>query len=279
MKRLLYYTKPDQSIKTAWLFLLIVFVVVVIASLFKLGAIVAKSSFDGSHRFTILLKSNPAKIISASPENNTFSILTVSSPDDSLEKTLGIFVDGRVQNKASDSKIVEEISNTNKPGELLHGIFNNYTKIETNLTIVDVIRLLWYADSVKPQAVLAKHIVLPKTLSITSISLLDKQITELFVDPTILNENISISVINGAGTSGLGNRYSRLLTNNGSNVVSIESANRPIVRSSISYYGDISYTAKHLTKIFGYPLVKMKKRDVSDIIIQIGEDYRKYRVY
>lgn len=279
MKRLIYHTKTDQGVKTAWVFLVAVIFVVIIASLFKLGAIIAKSSFDGKHRFTILLKSNPAKIISAAPDNSTFSILTVSYPAGSLEKTLGIFADEKIQNKTSDQKTVEQIAKADNPSELLHEVFNNFTNIDTNLTIVDVIRLLWYADSVKPQAVIKKHIVLPQALSATTASLLDKQITELFTDPAITNENISISVVNGSNTSGLGNSYGRIVSNSGANIVSIESPNRPIVHSSILYFGHPSYTARRISKIFGYPLVQMQKKDISDIIMQIGEDYKKYKVY
>ncbi|MGH7245382.1 MAG: hypothetical protein ACREGI_00425, partial [Candidatus Levyibacteriota bacterium] len=56
------------------------------------------------------------------------------------------------------------------------------------------------------------------------------------------------------------------------NVISVTTAQTDQTTSIISYYGDVSYTTRRLSKILEIPLVKVTSPGLSDITIQIGKD-------
>src|SRR5258708_40377226 len=99
-----------------------------------------------------------------------------------------------------------------------------------------------------------------------------QQVSQMFIDQTFYQENVSMSVVNATDSSGVGSRLAKFLTNMGGNVVSVTSGDTIQTESSIQYFGKQTYTLKQLQHILHFPLVRMQKPSISDIIVTIGEN-------
>jgi hypothetical protein len=95
---------------------------------------------------------------------------------------------------------------------------------------------------------------------------------EFFTDETIVNENKSIQVINGTGVSGFGSKFSRMLTNSGATVISVTTARKEVSKTTITYFGESSYTVEKIEKILKEKAKLLQKKGISDIIITLGKD-------
>jgi hypothetical protein len=102
------------------------------------------------------------------------------------------------------------------------------------------------------------------------ISQIDKELYELFRDPEVINEQISIEVVNATSVTGLASSVAKMLENGGYSVVSIRSSDT--ASSSIQTNENASITAGHIQKIFSFPVSNRGKNAVADIRIVIGED-------
>ncbi|HRN96169.1 MAG TPA: LytR C-terminal domain-containing protein [Candidatus Levybacteria bacterium] len=102
------------------------------------------------------------------------------------------------------------------------------------------------------------------------ISQIDHELYELFRDPEVINERISIEVVNATNISGLATSVAQMLENGGYTVVAIRSSQ--VQKSMIQTNNTETITAKNVKKIFGFPQTSLGKNAVADIRIVIGED-------
>lgn len=263
-----------QSLRLAFVFFLSVLFLLICSLAFRLIAIVQKSEFDSTHRFTIAvskaLQNESFSLISFAPETKSISILSV--PKNNKQnylwewgKRFEVPIDGYV----SFSKLDND---QNHPSRALLNMLLNYNKLQTNLTIIDLVRLWFFARTVPNQTIVSKQLELLENNENGT----DKIIFSLFLDQTISLENQEIAIVNGALVLGLGNKLSRLIQNLGGHVVSVSTADKEVEVSEVSYYGKKTYTVKRLAQILGFKLTnKGKNRDenaISDVIITIGRD-------
>ncbi len=103
------------------------------------------------------------------------------------------------------------------------------------------------------------------------ISQIDTELYELFRDPQIINERISIEVMNATTTSGLATAVAHMLENGGYTVVAIRSSDIQ-KNSSIQTQLTDPVTVQDIKKIFRFPETSLPKNAVADIRIIIGED-------
>ncbi len=257
-----------RSIRLAILFCLLVGGLIFFSLLSKLLIIIKNSTFDGEHRFTIVVSSDNKSntVISFAPKEESVSVLHINGIENSsnIEKIMEIPVDGKVASQYSVQK--------NLP-DTLKVFLLRYTSITTNLTIIDLARLWWFSQA------LPKHAYTEKSLSLASKDFrpltdiaLDKLSAELFTDETIALEKISIQIVNATSVSGLGNRFARLVGNMGGNVISVVTAEKEAAKSSIQYFGEKSYTVIRLEKIIGIVSTPMQNPGLADIIVTIGKD-------
>ena len=97
-------------------------------------------------------------------------------------------------------------------------------------------------------------------------------VSELFIDPTIQEEKVTIEIINATGRSGLGQRLERLLSHIGGNVIAVTTSSKRMKISSVTYFGDKTYTLSRIHLILKIPLVYTEKSQLADITIVIGDD-------
>ncbi len=225
-----------QALRIALIFSALFACLILISLAFKVGKVIRDSHFDGSHQLNILVKDGKGSdlLYSFSPDTSSISIL--SAQVSALPK------DGEIVNaQLSDSpkNIVLQA--------LLHGT--------STLTRLDLLRLFLFTQGVN-----RNNITITPTLSAA------------FYDHTLFQEGQTIAIVNATDISGLGNIVAKMLSNMGANVISITSTVAHQKKSTLFYFGNVSYTAHRLSKVLAIPAIQTKEAGVADITIVIGEE-------
>src|SRR3989344_2903132 len=189
MKRKSKNENKGQNLKLALIFFLLIVFLITGSLIFKVGLLAKKSKFDGQHRFTaVFFKENNSggiKVLSFAPDTKTISVLLINKKAYPLkpmlldvEKYLGIPIDGFIS-----LDVIDETKVQNADSILQKAIFN-FDKTKTNITIIDFIRLWFFARTIPPRAITTEEIS-----SEVKSNQLDKISSSLFIDNTLLQEN------------------------------------------------------------------------------------------
>jgi len=255
----------SKSLKTFYLYACIVAILICISLTVKVFFIFQQSLFDPSHDFTVavLKNKNVKEILAFHTQTPTLEVLMIHDnkiPYDSLAKNYGIAANAYIQ-PDSDAQLGSDVT-TFFWSSILHT-----ATWQTNLTLVDKIRLLLLAKNVTPNNKTVDDISLqnpgPEVNTILSSA---------FIDQDIATENISIQIINATNIAGFGQRLGRVLTTLGANVVDISTAQNTQGKSTIAYYGNSSYTAQSLEKLLRLSATRMNKQTIANIVITLGTD-------
>lgn len=255
----------SKSLKTMYLYFFVVFLLICISLVIKIYYMYQQSRFDPSHEFVLAVvqQNFVRQIIAFNPESSTISSLELQDtnlPYATLAKNYGIVTDGYVATDPEQSRETD----INK---LIWSSIIHTAVWKSNLTMLDKVRLLLFSKNISIN-----------NKSIQSISLknqapdLNTIISTALNDQDISSENITIQIINATNVSGLGLRLGKALTNMGANVVDVSSSDKLQKTSTLSYYGNKSYTSDHLQKFLGISATKFTKQTIADIIITIGTD-------
>ena len=244
----------SKTLQIAFIFFVVVGLLIGLSLIVKVGIIVSRSRFDGQHQFILQVneRSGQGELIVFSPDTHTISLLTLTGSDVSTSavRTLQLPVDG-VVNDARTSDI----------GSLLLGMSDKDT-----INILDRIRLFVFDKTVAGDNIAEKSIHLPADqVELDSLS-------QLTTDQTLYKEAMTISVVNGSGVSGLGNAVAKVLTHVGANVISVTTADDTQKSSHIVYTGNKTYTVNRLSRIFKITPTMTTKAGIADITLIIGED-------
>src|SRR3989344_730258 len=252
-----------NNTKFAVLFVLFVFVIILISAVLKVASVIRQSKFDGNNRFTISVSNNKnLEVISFSPNNHSISTLRIEDgkKDLKLGQFLKIPMDGFIM--GDSLKTDKDISG------LMNDILFSYNKIKTNLTIIDILRLVF-----------ASKTTALNNIEVYSISIswdenrIDKIVEKIFKDEEIEKENQTIEIINTTDIGGLGGRLAKLIANMGGGVIQVSTRNNnPQKESLILYNGKKTFTVDKLNKVLGFKPTISSKQSIADITIIIGED-------
>ncbi len=257
--------KKEQVIsntKIAIVFFIILLFFVSLSLVFKVVLVVRAGQFDDSKRFNLTVSDNKnLEVMSLSGSARTIAVFK-------LNRNIGSYEAGQLLKVPIDGFIAQNSLDLNQRADFLFlkAIFN-YNSLKTNLTIIDLVKLLVFSKTVTPGLVNTKNIsgdLIPSEL--------DKIVGQLVSDELIEKDNQTIQIINGTDIGGLGNRLARLVTNMGGDVIIVATSDSPKKKSLISYIDKKTYTVERLQKILGYPAVRQANNAISDITIIIGED-------
>lgn len=255
-----------HSVKLAILFSLLVGGLIFLSLIAKFVIVVKNSSFDGEHRFTIVFPhgTNATSILSFSPGEQSVSLLRVNGVGNvaTVGKTLEIPVDAQVQSVIASGK---DIPHT------LGAMLLRYPTLKTNLTIIDLARLWWFANQL-PRHAFSEEVLSIENKEEISDATVDRLSAELFADATIANEKISIQIVNAAGVGGLGSRFARLVGNMGGNVVAVATSDADSEKTTIRFSGKKTYTLTRLEKTLGVTSTPLPEPGIADIIVTLGKD-------
>lgn len=263
-----------ENLKIVVVFAIFVVFLILGSLAIKFFSLYKKSSFDGEHKFTIVVSSptfkNNVEVISIAPDTKSISVLTVSGKvtNSRIGSLLSIPIDGSVLLSDSFNNYTDVVKSN------FQSMVFGYSKLNTNLTIIDFVRLWLFTASLPTHSITTKEISLvedDKDLDEQRL-IIDKVIPQIFTDYSLSKEQVSIQIVNATGINGIGNRLAKLLTNIGGNVVSVTTSDSISSDSSISYYGEKTYTAQKLNSFLNFPLKEMQNSTVSDIVIVLGKD-------
>jgi len=139
------------------------------------------------------------------------------------------------------------------------------------MNLYDYLKLYFWAKQVPKRNIHEKTIQ-----SISSYkdnnSELNIIISNFFGDQDIINEKISVEIVNGTGINGLGSKVAQMLENTGFDVVSVSSTDEN--RSSAIFITKSSSNSKSLQKIQNLFLFEAKEveQGIADIKIVLGND-------
>lgn len=255
----------SNNMRLAGLFVLLVLGLIILSSIFKVVFLVRDSRFDGTHKFNVeFVGKNRVSIVSFSPQGKSISILNASNKngDGNLSKSYGVIIDGKIILK-------NDLLSKNISTVLVKSVFPFGNKVK-DLTTIDLVRLFLFSRSVSQNSIYERELLekYNEAQRSTIISL-------SFTDPQIYQENKSIEIINATDVYGLGGRLATFINNLGGNVILVTGNDREIEVSKISYSGEKTYTVKRLGEYLNFPLEKIDKKGIADVIITIGKDKTK----
>ncbi|MDO8583000.1 MAG: LytR C-terminal domain-containing protein [bacterium] len=251
-----------SNTRIAIFFFILLAFFVAISILFKLILVVKAGQFDDARRFNLTISNNKdSRAISLSPQTQKIAVLK-------LDKNIKSEKAGKFLEIPIDGYINSNILNTNqKLSSLFLQAIINYENLQTNLTIIDLLKIAFFAKTVPESSINIKTI--PQSLSATDI---DKIVGRLVSDELIEKDNQTIQIINATDVGGLGNRLARLITNIGGDVIIVATSDKSQKESTISYIDKKTYTVKRLNKILGYEIIQAGNSVIADVTITIGED-------
>jgi hypothetical protein len=281
--------RAGGNIRLVFFFVGFVVVLIILSGVIKTFSLLTKSKFDTKHRFTVLVVSSDSQstLFSVSPDTKEISALKLTGLPNTgtvldrlalVRKQLEVPIDGYVEEKYSLEDDTEDPSSI---APRVSKMLFSYPSIKTDLTIIDIGRLYFFAKSVPIHAVTVRSYEVANTdvSSGLAITTMDRVTAELFFDPAISSEKITVQVINGTDIAGLGTRIARLLTNIGADVVSVATSDTSQSHSLIKVLDSNTYTAKKVQQLFNFPVLQVEKKGIADVIIIFGADKTQSLLY
>jgi hypothetical protein len=275
MRKKVDHPHDGKSLKTLFIYAAVVVVLILASLAWKAFLIFQQSKFSNQH-FTLALSQNEKvkELVVFNPADESMSVLQLTDEKINLKdlaKQTGISTDGQISsNDTSEDVIRDSVSET-----LLFFAFR-YPTLQKNITILDTVRLSFYAKNLPPNKLVIKKL---SSSELIDDPLLRKLLIEFFSDDLVATENMSIQIVNAAGTSGIAQRLERVLLLKGANVVAVTTAVKKEQRSKIKYFGQESYTLGKVSKLLGYQLEELPKETIANIVIVIGEDSKNTTLY
>lgn len=161
---------------------------------------------------------------------------------------------------------------------------------QTNLSWWDRLRVSWFKFKVKKTIKLSlieevglNETILPdgsRTLD-SSQGLIDEFVNQYLFDEMIVNEGLSIAVLNASGVTNLATKAARIINNLGGEVSTV--SNQDQVSQSELWVKDknllTSETLKNLKEIFNIEVIKVAEVSEyrADLVLVISEDYSRLK--
>ena len=250
-----------RNTKIAIIFFVFLAVITGVSFVFKIVLVVRAGQYDDSKRFTLSISNKKnLEVISLSPSTKSIAVFKLDKnvPPALVGQFLEIPIDGAITANSLDLN--------QKVNSLFFRAVLNYKNLQTNLTIVDLLKLLFFAITVPESSVRIKNI--PQGLSMVDMDKIVRSVS----DELIEKDNQTIQIINGTNIGGLGNRLARLITNMGGDVIIVATSDAPRKKPLISYIDKKTYTVERLSKVLGYETIKSSEFAISDITIIIGDN-------
>lgn len=265
MKKKKKIPQKGRGLQTFFIYTAIVFLVVLVSLSIKAVSVLKQSKYDGKN-ITIAVTQNDAviKILGYNNIKNSAAVLITEDKNVSYEELgskIGLIPDARVD--------VDERYSEEDPDALLTMVVTSNRSARTDLTIFDSLRLIFLAKSIQQidrhESAIDPH---------DKEGDIDNKVNDLFSDDMIVSENLSIQIINTTDVPGLGKQLERVIVNKGGNVVAVTSTRNSESASKIKSTQS-SYTTEKLKKMLKLSEEKITDEALADILIIIGEDYKK----
>lgn len=246
----------EKSLGIAFVFLFCVILLVVGGVFLKLFLLYRVSSFDGNHQFIVAVNQEDASnaILVFNPQGHQATMLTVSGQNFSY-KALDIPIDASVTTLLS-SQIVQLTQN-----------MLTKDRRDSNMTILDRLRLFLFINSLKPSDLHYVSVALP-----IDEATREKIFPGIFTDSTLFADNESVAVVNATGQTGMGTHVAHMLTTIGINVVFVTTGDKIVSASTLISMHPTTYTTQRLGRLFHVGPKISTQQGIADITLTIGKD-------
>lgn len=272
---------------------------------FKFFPIFSTHRFGQFDRYNLVLVGKSVSLVSLNPRN--LSAVVVTFPDDLYLQNI---IHGYGQYPVNKIYRVGELDH--RGGETLEGTIREYVGVpvdgywfqplftgdlksfflnpsrlfsgKTDLNILDRLQFVLTLEQIRSDKIAViniKSIVSPLVLADGSNAAtldeptLDNFLSGVFVEDRIRSESLRLEVINSPSYLGLGNRAARILTNIGTNVISVDTSDITLPSCQIlaSPKAAGSQTIRRASAVFSCQIKAGNPDDRSDAKIILGADY------
>lgn len=207
-------------------------------------------------------------VFGVSPKEKELSVVRLTLP----KRTPGRVTTQKDLGVASDANIVLAKSHDAiELAPLLSSLIWFHEGYKSNLTRYDMFRLLLTVGAITKSDTDEVKLKFSDTLD-------ESEYKSYFVDNEVIEENVTIGIVNATGEAGIGRRMERVLSSLGCNVVSVTTSSKVEKTSSVRYTSQ-GATIKRIDRLLHFPMQQTMEQGVSDIIIVLGEDSLSKNVY
>lgn len=252
-------------------FLLIVGLCIAIAFSLRMVFLYKKSTFSTtSYSVLINNKKNPF-IVSFNKELQKISFIELENFEqgNKIKESLyyGVPLDGEIE-----AAVDVAPPNFSSYGSLFTFLINQFNARFSGLTILDISNVILSSQSVPRTGITIDKMSVSKDSKTEGLT--QEELYDIFKDSNIIDEALSVEVINATEVKGLAGTVSQVLKNTGCNVISVSSGD--VQKSSKISVLKKTKTAERLSHILGIQLSTVESlRSSADIQIVIGEDFVK----
>ncbi len=251
--------KSGKNTLLAIIFFILIICAILASVLINVLLVVKSSKFGIGPTFSIFVSNGRQnEILSFHRDKNSISVVKIGDRIGDIYK----FAEVPIEAIYYSDKL-----NLNQPvSRLTSDIFFGITQTRNNLNTLDGFRSFLMAKTVSPKDIREEEI--PKSL--TDVQR-DEIFASIFQDEKIIQEGITIQIINNTQEQGIGNRFARIVSNIGGNIVLV-STGAENIKSGV-YSSVTSYTSRRLSEALNFPGIKGKMGGIADITVVIGNDY------
>jgi len=156
--------------------------------------------------------------------------------------------------------------------------------VETNLTLFDVYRLWWEIKDIRIEKInylgisenSFEDLILPdgQKAKVFGEQGIGEYASSFFPDQKILNEKLSVDILNGTSKEGIGSKVAKIVEATGADVVFIGNYQGLTKKSilEVAKESKNSVTVKRLSRLFNLEMVEKKEKGLTEITLILGED-------
>lgn len=243
-----------NNLKIGIIFSVLISLLILLSLFVKVINVLQQGKYDSNYPFSLrVISGKDTAFLSVLEKEKKIAILKVAG----LDKQEPLLF-------PSEGEVSVNSLPTSNVSSFFRSLLGN-KKVESNLTIVDILRLYLFSRSIDSKDVTIENIS-------KAVHTSDKAAGSLFLDQEIVLEDKRIEVANATGVYGVGNNVAKLLTNLGANIVFVSTADKNEKESAIYFHGEKGYTVKRLERVLGLKTLKREGESISDITVRIGQD-------
>lgn len=257
-------------------YIVVLILTICILTVISLGVKFVKLLSDSSFNtpsFNILILDQDARVVHIDRDSREISVFKITGSRDEIEKLsdLGIALTFRVPIDARitygrDKKISDDqlFSLKHSFGALFNAVGAEYKGMNSS----DVLKMYKASRSIDRENI--TKIDRGKSYLKDPNKNIDGELSEAFRDEAIVNERVSVEIINATGVAGFGSRMSRLLENAGYNVINVKNGEN-ISSQIIDRTQTPGLTQAYLSRFLNLPIKSDTSTPVADVSIVFGE--------
>ncbi len=262
--------KESHSLLYIKIFLLAVLIAAFASTSYKLFLLIKESSFKHDS-FNLLIEGKNSYLVHLEKREKKMSIIDfmrlgrIFNNKNRIEAslTVNIPIDGKI---SYDAQNKEELL---PPAKLVPGVFLSSERYKfENINQFDLLKFIFFSSLVRGADRVYLDINSGGDTGISSQELFDS-----FGDREIINEKVSIEIINATDIDGLGAKISQILKNSGYNVIAISTGKGKKTAVITKKRG--SATVKKLSNFFNTRAVEGERSGIADVSLIIGQDFAK----